>query len=81
MGNECVVDGECPTGQKMVDGQCVPIVCPPNTHLQGNLCVADGDVVVDNENDDDLYGIYSEEEDVFNLYSSPKYPDDEASIV
>lgn len=81
VGNECVVDGECPTGQKMVDGQCVPIVCPPNTHLQGNLCVADGDVVVDNENDDDLYGIYSEEEDVFNLYSSPNYPDDEASIV
>lgn len=81
VGNECVVDGECPTGQKMVDGQCVPIVCPPDTHLQGNLCIADGSIFKENNSDEDLYGIYSEEEDVFNLYSSPTYPDDEASIV
>ncbi len=81
IGNECVADDACPTGQKMVDGVCVPIECPDNTHLEGNHCVADGDIDKDNNNDDDLYGIYSTDEDVFNLYSSPKLPDDQATIL
>ncbi len=78
-GDFCVPDTECPEGQKYEDGKCVPIVCPPNTHLQGNICVAD-DIDIDNGNDDDLYGINSSEEDVYNLFSVPRYPDDEASI-
>ncbi|MBO5039308.1 MAG: autotransporter domain-containing protein [Alphaproteobacteria bacterium] len=77
VGNDCV----CPTGQRLEGDKCVAIVCPENTHLVGNLCVADA---IDKENpnpDEDFYGIKSDKEAVFNLYSSPKYPDDEASIV
>ena len=78
-GNFCVPITDCPVGEKYEHGQCVPIVCPPNTHLQGNICVAD-DVDIDNDNDDDLYGINSSDEDVYNLFSVPRYPDDVASI-
>lgn len=77
VGNECV----CPTGTRLENGVCTPIVCPENTHLVGNLCVADT-VDIENTNpDEDFYGIRSDKESVFNLYSSPKYPDDRASIV
>lgn len=77
VGNDCV----CPTGQRLEGNKCVPITCPENTHLVGNLCIAD-DIDIENPNpDEDLYGIKSNKESVFNLYSSPKYPDDEASIV
>lgn len=79
-GSECVPNISCPTGERWNGTQCVPIVCPENTHLVGNLCVADGDVVVDNSGDEPVYGINSKVEDVFNIYSSPKVPDDSASI-
>lgn len=80
-GNVCVDDPECEPGYKSDgNGGCVMIVCPPNTVLQGSICIAVGDVVEDNKSDDDLYGINSIEEDVFNLYSSPKHPDDGAFI-
>ena len=78
IGNNCV-DTSCPTGQKWNGSQCVPIVCPENTHLVGNDCVAD-DINIDNDNNEDVYGIYSEEEDVYNLRSDAEYPDDEANI-
>lgn len=78
VGNECV-STSCPTGQKWNGTQCVDIVCPDNTHLVGNDCVAD-DIDIDNDNDKDVYGIYSEEEDVYNLRSDSEYPDKEANI-
>lgn len=80
-GSECVPETSCPTGEKWNGSECVPIVCPENTHLVGNLCVADGDVVVEDSGNNPIYGINSKEEDVFNVYSSPKNPDDYASIV
>ena len=79
IGNECVMEGDCPTGQRPVGGECVPIECPEGTVLQGNACVSVG-ISIDNENDNDVFGIKSPDEDVFNLYSTPKYPDDEATI-
>ena len=79
IGNECVMEGDCPTGQRPVGGECVPIECPEGTVLQGNACVSAG-ISIDNENDNDVFGIKSPDEDVFNLYSTPKYPDDEATI-
>lgn len=80
-GDVCVSNTppECPTGQRRVGDECVPIECPLNTHLVGNLCVAD-DIDITNNSDNDLYGIYSDKEEIYNLYSSPKYPDDEANI-
>ena len=82
-GDVCVPDEEpshdCPVGQRYEDGHCVDIVCPTNTHLEGNYCVAD-EIDISNDDDSDVYGIYSDKEAVFNLYSSPKYPDDESSI-
>ncbi len=75
-GNNCV---SCPTGQKWDGSKCIPIICPDNTHLVGNDCVAD-DINIDNDNDKDVYGIYSEEEDVYNLRSDSEYPDKEANI-
>ena len=80
-GDICVSDvpPECPTGQRKVGDECVPIECPLNTHLVGNICVAD-DIDIRKDNDDDLMGIYSDKEQIFNLYSSPKYPDDNAFI-
>ena len=78
VGNECV-DTSCPTGQKWNGSKCVDIECPENTHLVGNNCVAD-DIDIDNDNDQDVYGIYSEEEDVYNLRSDSEYPDKEANI-
>ncbi|MBP5698044.1 MAG: autotransporter domain-containing protein, partial [Alphaproteobacteria bacterium] len=82
-GNDCVPDDvDCPVGTRLVNGKCQPIECPPNTHLIGNLCVADDDVEIDEEeNDGEIYGIGSEDESIFNLFSSPSYPDDEASIL
>jgi len=81
-GDVCVSDvpPECPTGQRKVGDECVAIICPQNTHLVGNYCVADG-IDIENFGDNDLQGIYSDKEQIFNLFSSPKYPDDEASIV
>ena len=79
IGYECVMEGDCPTGQRPVGGECVPIECPEGTVLQGNACVSAG-ISIDNENDNDIFGIKSPDEDVFNLYSTPKYPDDEATI-
>lgn len=80
-GDICVSDipPECPTGQRKVGDECVPIDCPANTHLVGNLCVAD-DIDIEGFDDNDVFGIYSDKEQIFNLYSSPKYPDDQASI-
>ena len=80
-GDACVPDTptECPTGQRLVDGVCVDIECPTNTHLVGNRCVAD-DIDENHTGDDNLYGVYSDNERIYNLYSSPTYPDDEASI-
>ncbi len=96
-GSECVIDTSCPdgyswdgescveascaTGQRWNGSECVAIVCPANTHLVGNLCVADGAVVVEDVNGEAIYGIKTTDEDVFNIYSSPNYPNEEASIV
>lgn len=80
-GNDCVIDTSCPTGEKWNGSTCVPIVCPENTHLVGNLCVVDGDVDVESSGSAPVYGVKSEDEDVFNIYSSPQNPDDNASIV
>jgi len=83
VGDVCVPDDpephDCPVGQRYVDGKCVDIECPENTHLVGNLCVAD-EIDETTEGDEDVYGIYSNKEAIFNLYSSPNYPDDSASI-
>ena len=79
-GDACVSLPECPAGERMVDGECVKINCPENTHLVGNICVSD-DVNVEQNSDRDLYGISSDAESIFNLYSSPSYPDDEATLV
>lgn len=80
-GNTCVENPVCETGYRQdANGECVPIVCPPNTHLVGNLCVADENLDKENTSDDDFYGVKSEDEMVFNLYSSPKYPADRAEI-
>lgn len=73
------VDISCPTGQRWNGSECAPIICPENTHLVGNNCVAD-DIDIDNNNDEDVYGIYSEEEDVYNLYSDLEHPDNEALV-
>jgi len=81
LGGGCVSDNpECPIGQRKVGDECVPIVCPTNTHLVGNLCVAD-DLNIENNNNNNVFGIASDNETVFNLYSSPKYPDKEASVI
>lgn len=79
-GDTCVQEPECPVGQRVVNGECEIIKCPENTHLVGNICVAD-DVDTEQENDKDLYGIASDAESIYNLYSSPNYPDDEAKLV
>ena len=79
-GDTCVDNPQCPTGTRYENGGCQPIICPQNTHLVGNLCVADDGLDIDNQNDDDVYGINSEKENVYNLYSSPKYPDDQSTI-
>ena len=80
-GDACVPDEpqDCPIGQRKVGDECVPIECPTNTHLVGNYCVAD-DVDTADYTNNPLYGVYSNKEKIYNLYSSPKYPDDEASI-
>ena len=80
VGNVCVEDPECPTGQRLENGVCVPIVCPDGTHLVGDVCVGD-DIYIENTNDNDVWGINSPDEDVYNLYSTPLYPDDEGAIV
>ncbi|MBR2274372.1 MAG: autotransporter outer membrane beta-barrel domain-containing protein [Alphaproteobacteria bacterium] len=79
-GNECVAI-ECPTGTKLEGNECVAIKCPRNTHLVGNLCVADENIDINEQSDEPLYGIASEAESIYNLYSSPSYPDDEDTIV
>lgn len=78
-GNDCVPIG-CPTGQKLQGNDCVPIECPKNTHLVGNSCIADEIDIVNPNPDEDFSGILSNQEAVYNLYSSPTYPDDENSI-
>lgn len=81
-GDACVMDNpDCPTGQRKEGDICVPIVCPENTHLAGNDCVADENINIDHSGDDDLIGIGSDAEDVFNLLSTPRYPNSESSIL
>ena len=81
-GDICVPDTpiDCPVGQRLIDGVCVDIICPENTHLVGTLCIAD-DINVTHYGDENVMGIYSNDERIYNLYSSPKYPDDVASII
>lgn len=81
-GDICVPDTptDCPIGQRLVDGVCVDIICPENTHLVGKYCIAD-DIDKTHYGDDDIMGVYSNDELIYNLYSSPKYPDDAASII
>lgn len=78
-GTECVAI-ECPTGTYLDGNDCKAIECPENTHLYNNVCIANDEVVIDNTNNDNVYGINSEREDVYNLFSSPKMPDDESTI-
>lgn len=81
-GDACVMDNpDCPTGQRKEGDVCVPIICPENTHLAGNDCVADENINIDHSGDDDLIGIGSDAEDVFNLLSTPRYPNSESSIL
>jgi len=81
-GDACVMDNpECPTGQRKEGDVCVPIVCPENTHLVGNDCVADENIDIDHSGDDNLVGIGSDAEDVFNLLSTTRYPNSESSIL
>ncbi|MCM1322751.1 MAG: autotransporter domain-containing protein [Acetobacter sp.] len=79
-GNACVSPQQCPAGQRWDGTQCVVIVCPENTHLVGDTCVADGNLNFTYVGDDNLYGVNSEDEDVYNLYSVPSKPKDEATI-
>lgn len=80
-GDGCIDDErECPIGQHKVGDECVPIECPANTHLVGNLCVV-GDLNIENNNNNNIYGVASENNYVFNLYSSPIYPNEQATIV
>ncbi len=81
VGDACVERGKCPSGQRLVNGECVEIKCPKNTHLVGNICVADEEIEIVHKNDNDLYGIASDAESIFNLYSSPSHPDDESEII
>ena len=79
VGNECQPI-ECPEGQHLVGNDCVPDhECPENTKLVGDKCVAI-DIDIDETSDLPLYGIASDNESVYNLYSSPSYPDDESTI-
>ena len=81
-GGSCVSDKrECPIGQYKVGDECVPIECPENTHLVGNICVVDENLSVENFNNNNVYGVASDDTNVFNLYSSPNFPDKEASII
>lgn len=82
-GEEFVIDEclpVCPIGTRRNGKDCKPIECPANTHLQGNRCVADKDIAITNENDDDIYGINSEKENVYNLFATPDNPEKEMEI-
>lgn len=79
-GNECYDKIDCPTGQRQKKDKCVPIECPRNTHLVGNICMANEDVDVEHIGDEDVHIIASDNESVFNLYSSPKYPKAQSDI-
>ncbi len=77
-GRECAKD--CPEGMFWNGTDCEVKNCPPNTHLQGNICVGNGNLDEKYVGNDSLYGIQTNGEDVFNLFSSVRYPNDEASI-
>lgn len=78
-GRECIK--VCPEGTRWNGAECAPVICPPNTHLEGNVCVNNGTHTENYVGDNPLYGVNSAEEDVYNLFSIPKNPKDEASIV
>lgn len=78
-GNGCRPISNCPIGQYWTGSECVEIICPENTHLQGNSCVAD-DLNIKNNTDDDITAISSDANNVFNLLSTPYYPNSYAEI-
>ncbi len=88
-------ENQCPAGQEFVIDECLPVCpagsrrngktcevvnCPVNTYLQDGSCVAYEDIVITNETDNVVYGIYSEKESVYNLIATPKYPEKQTSI-
>lgn len=40
MYGKCI--STCPSGQRIINGKCQPINCPPGQVLVGNICVAPG---------------------------------------
>lgn len=77
-GTECVRD--CPAGTRWNGVECVVANCPENTHLEGNVCVLNGEHTKEYVGDDSFYGVESKDEDVYNLFSTPRYPNDYATI-
>ncbi len=77
-GRECIKD--CPEGTVWDGTVCRVIDCPPNTELQGGVCVSTGDLNFDYVGDAPLYGIETNKEDVYNLFSTAKNPKDLAVI-
>ena len=83
-GQEFVIDEclpTCPTGTRRQGKVCEAIECPANTHLVGNLCLIDDNINIVNNSDGEVYGVKSIGENVFNLYSSKKYPNTLSNIV
>ena len=83
-GQEFVIDeclARCPAGTRRNGKDCKPIECPANTHLVGNLCVVDEGMVIENHSDEDVLGVKSIGENIFNLYSSVNYPDELSDII
>lgn len=79
VGESCMPIGDCPIGQYKVGEVCVDIICPENTHLVGNVCVAD-DIDIEQDSDNDLVGIGSNAQNVFNLFSEPAFPNSMSTI-
>lgn len=73
---------DCEVGTRWDGRKCAPIECPDNTQLVGNICVVvSSDDVKENPNgDEDFYGVVSDSEKIYNLYSDPNYKKEESNI-
>ena len=72
---------ECNDGYFLQDNVCILIIeCPEGFEQSNNICVAVGNTEKENTGDEDLYGVYSTDQDVYNLYSVYVHPDDYQEI-
>lgn len=72
----------CEVGTRWDGKKCDPIECPENTQLVGDICVVvSSKEVKENPNgDEDFYGVVSDSEKIYNLYSMPNYKMDASDI-